>query len=73
MFTKETVIYQNKMYWIFRKVFLKEINSKYHDNINILLPAWNCDIVLRSNTNDEEPYFIFLRGIDDAVYEPVTE
>lgn len=73
MFIKETVTYQGSLYWIYRKLLLKEVNQKYHDTINILLSPWNCDVVLRSNTNEEEPYFIFLRKIDEAKIEPITE
>ncbi len=68
MFNKETVIFNNTLYYIHRRIPIKRINEKYHTNVNILLEPWNCDLVLRSNNNpeDEEPYFLFLRKIEDA-------
>lgn len=62
MFPKELVNYQNKLYWIYRKVkqhFIKE------GHVQDVKELWNCDIVLKHRNSDDE-YLLFLREIPEV-------
>lgn len=59
---KELVSYQNKLYWIYRKVKNHQVKE---GGVNDLKEFWMCDMVVRSkNQNDDN--LLFLREIEDA-------
>lgn len=62
MIKKELVNYQNRLFWIKRRVRENHINSEY---ITPLKEYWMCDIVLRQN-NNSDGYLLFLVEIPDA-------
>lgn len=69
MFNKELINFNNKMYVIHRRILKTSINEKYHNDLNGLVSAWNCDIVIKST---QEPFeFLFLRGIKDVDFEEI--
>jgi hypothetical protein len=63
LLNKELVNYQNKLYWIYRKVKPDQIKSEYVSDVKQL---WYCDIVIRGKYKSEEEYLLFLREISDA-------
>lgn len=62
MFGKEMVTYQNKLYWIYRKVKHSQVNE---GSVSDLRDFWMCDMVVRSKTNQDDT-LLFLREIEDA-------
>lgn len=59
---KELITYQNKLFWIYRRVKSTSIKEGY---INDVRDFWKCDLVLKNrNMNDET--LLFLREIEDA-------
>lgn len=63
MLTKEFINYQNKLYWIYRKVKQSQVKE---GSVSDLKEFWMCDMVVRSrNQNDE--LLLFMREIEDAV------
>jgi hypothetical protein len=59
---KELITYQDRLYWIYRKVKFSSIKEGYVNDVKIF---WNCDLVVRSrNQNDET--LLFLREIEEA-------
>jgi hypothetical protein len=61
MLLKEFINYQNKLYWIYRKI--KESHVK-EENIQHIKEFWNCDIVLKFR-NGEIDSLLFLREIPE--------
>ena len=61
-FGKELVNYQDKLYWIYRKVRASSIKEGF---INDVRDLWMCDIVLR-NRNQNDDILLFLREIEEA-------
>lgn len=61
---KETVTYQNKLYYIYRKVKVTQLKAEY---VSELKEFWLCDIVIRGRHQNEDESFLFLREISDAV------
>jgi len=60
---KELITYQNKLFWVYRKVRLGAIKEGY---INDVKQFWGCDVVVKSrNVNDET--LLFLKEIEDAI------
>ena len=68
MFPKEFVNYQDKLYWIYRKVKQSQIKE---GSVTDLKDFWLCDVVVKSrNQNDE--LLLFLREIEDALITETT-
>jgi hypothetical protein len=62
MLPKEYVTYQDKLYWIYRKVKKTQIKE---GSITDLKDFWMCDVVVKSrNQNDE--LLLFLREIEEV-------
>lgn len=62
MFNKELINYNNKLYWVYRKVKQSHVNEKY---INDIKEMWLCDMVLRTK-NQDEVWLLFVREIEEA-------
>lgn len=63
MIPSEFINYNNKLYWVYRKVKQSHVNEKY---INDIKEMWLCDMVLRTK-NQNEIDLIFVREIEEAV------
>ena len=63
MLQKEIVNYQDKLYWIYRKVKHHQVKE---GSINDLKEFWLCDMVVR-NKNQNDDALLFLREIEEAV------
>jgi len=63
MLNKELVQYQNKLYWVYRRVKQSHIKE---GSINDLKEFWHCDVTVR-NRNQNDEYLLFLREIPEAV------
>jgi hypothetical protein len=63
MLNKELIHYNDKLYWVYRKVKQNHIKENH---INDVKDMWLCDLVLRSKTQDETQ-LIFVREIEEAV------
>jgi hypothetical protein len=61
MLNKELVSYQNKLYYIYKK--LKQDRIK-EGSINDVRDLWMCDVVVRSRVNNDDT-LLFLREIPD--------
>ena len=60
---RETITYQNKLYWIYRRVKTGLVKDQYIQEIK---DFWGCDFVVRhKNNNMEEEFLLFLREITD--------
>jgi hypothetical protein len=65
MLPKEYVNYQNKLYWVYRKVKQHQVKE---GSVSDLRDFWLCDVVVKSrNQNDE--LLLFMREIEDAKVE----
>ena len=62
MFNKELINYNDRLYWVYRKVRQTQIKENH---INDVKEFWLCDLVLKT-TNQDEPWFVFLREIKDV-------
>jgi hypothetical protein len=63
MLPKEFVNYQDKLYSVFKKVKQSSIKEGY---LNDVKDFWNCDIVVKSRTNDQDT-LLFLKEIEEAI------
>lgn len=63
MINKELINYQDKLYWVYRKVKQSQVKQEY---ITDLKDYWLCDLVVRDR-NSEDSKLLFLREISDAV------
>ncbi len=61
---KETIIYQDKLFYIYRRVKVTQLKTEY---VSELKEFWLCDIVIRGRYQNEDESFLFLREISDAV------
>jgi hypothetical protein len=61
MCPKEYVNYQNKLYWIYRRVKQDKIKEGFVQNIK---EYWDCDIVLKHRFNEDD-VLLFLREIPE--------
>jgi hypothetical protein len=64
MLNKELVNYQNKLFYIYKK--LKQDRIK-EGHVNDLRDFWSCDVVVRSRINNDDT-LLFLREIEEATY-----
>ncbi len=62
MFGKETVIYQDKLYWIYRKVRHSQVKEGM---VNDLKEFWHCEMVVRNRFQNDDT-LLFLREIEEA-------
>jgi len=60
---KELVIYQDKLYWVYRKVKQTQVKTEF---VSDLRDYWLCDLVVRDKNTDDSK-LLFLREISDAV------
>lgn len=61
---KETITYQNKLYYIYRKVKVTQLKSEYVSDVK---DFWLCDIVIKGRYQNEDESFLFLREIPEAI------
>lgn len=61
---KETVIYQDKLYYIYRRVRVTQLKTEF---VSELKEYWLCDMVIKGRYQNEDESFLFLREISDAV------
>jgi hypothetical protein len=62
MLAKELVNYQDKLYWVYRKVKHSQVRE---GSVNELKEFWYCDMVVR-NRNQQDDTLLFLREIEEA-------
>jgi hypothetical protein len=62
MVPKEFVNYQDKLYWIYRKVKHHQVKE---GSVNDLKEFWMCDMVVR-NKNQNDDTLLFMREIEEA-------
>jgi hypothetical protein len=62
MLNKELLKYQDKLYYVFKKLRQSQVKEGY---INDVKEWWNCDVVVRSRQQNDDT-LIFLREIEDA-------
>jgi hypothetical protein len=63
MLPREYVNYQDKLYWIYRKVKHHQVKE---GSVNDLKEFWICDMVVR-NKNQTDDTLLFLREIEEAI------
>jgi hypothetical protein len=62
MLPKEYINYQDKLYWIYRKVKHSQVKE---GSVTDLKDFWMCDMVVR-NRNQNDDVLLFLREIEEA-------
>jgi hypothetical protein len=62
MLPKEYINYQDKLYWVYRKVNQSQVKE---DSVSDLKDFWMCDIVIRSR-NQNDSTLLFMREIEEA-------
>ena len=60
LLNRELVQYQNKLYYIYKKMRSDSIKDGY---VNDVKEFWECDVVVKSKNDDT---LLFLRWIEDA-------
>ncbi len=63
MINKELINYQDKLYWVYRRVKQSQVKQ---ERITDLRDFWMCDLFVRDRNSDDSK-LIFLREITDAV------
>ena len=63
MLNRELVKYQDKLFWIYRKVKESHI---VEGKVQEVKEFWMCDIVLKQKTSSNDEVLIFLREIPEA-------
>lgn len=63
MVGQNLINYQDKLYWIYRKVKQHQVKE---GSITELRDFWMCDIVIKSRNNQDET-LLFMRECPDAV------
>ncbi len=63
MLNKELIKYQNKLYYVYKKLRQSQVKEGY---INDVKEWWNCDVVVKSRQQNDDT-LIFLREIEDAI------
>ena len=64
MLNKELVNYQNKLFYIYKKIKQDRIKDGH---VNDVKDFWGCDVVVRSRINNDDT-LLFLREIEEATY-----
>jgi hypothetical protein len=62
MLNKELVTYQNKLFYVYKKIKQDRIKDGY---VNDIKDFWLCDVVVRSRMNNDDT-LLFLREIEEA-------
>ena len=62
MLPREYINYQDKLYWVYRKVNQSQVKE---DSVSDLRDFWMCDIVIRSR-NQNDSTLLFMREIEEA-------
>jgi hypothetical protein len=62
MLNKELVNYQDKLYWVYRRIKHSQVKE---GSVNDLKEFWHCDMVVR-NRNQQDDTLLFLREIEEA-------
>lgn len=62
MLNKELVKYQDRLYWIYRKVKATAIKDGC---VNDVKEFWNCDVAVRNRIQNDDT-ILFLREIPEA-------
>lgn len=62
MLPREYINYQDKLYWVYRKVNQSQVKE---DSVSDLKDFWMCDIVIRSR-NQNDSTLLFMREIEEA-------
>jgi hypothetical protein len=65
MLNKELVTYQNKLFYVYKKIKQDRIRDGY---VNDVKDFWSCDIVVKSRINNDET-LLFLREIEEIQVE----
>jgi hypothetical protein len=60
---KDIVVYQNKLYYVYRKLRTSQIKDGY---VNDIKELWMCDVVVKNKIQQDEN-LLFLREIEDAI------
>lgn len=63
MIPREFVNYQDKLYWVYRKVRQSQIKE---GSVSDLKDFWLCDIVIKSRNNQDET-LLFMRECSDVI------
>ncbi len=63
MIQKEMVVYQNKLYYVYRKLRTHQVKE---GRINDIKEFWRCDVVVKNRIQQDEN-LLFLREIEDAI------
>ncbi len=63
MTPKEMVVYQNKLYYVYRKLRTHQVKE---GRINDVKESWRCDVVVKNKIHQDEN-LLFLREIEDAI------
>lgn len=63
MIPREYVNYDNKLYWVYRKVNQSQVKE---GSVSDLKDFWMCDMVIR-NKNRTTDTLLFMREIEEAV------
>ena len=67
MIPKDLVHYQNKLYYVYKKMKPDSIKEGY---VNDVKDFWRCDVVVRNKFNNDDS-LLFLREISDL--EPIRD
>jgi len=62
MLNKELIHYNDKLYWVYRKVKQSHVKENH---INDVKDMWLCDLVLRSK-NQDETQLLFVMEIEES-------
>lgn len=62
MLPREYVTYQDKLYWVYRKIKQSQVKEGF---VSELKDFWMCDVTVRSK-NQNDDLLLFLREIEDA-------
>lgn len=62
MIPKEMVVYQNKLYYVYKRLRASQVKIDY---INEVKELWRCDVVVKNRQNQDEN-LLFLREIEEA-------
>jgi len=63
MLPREYVNYDNKLYWVYRKVNQSQVKE---GSVSDLKNFWMCDMVIR-NKNQTNETLLFMREIEEAI------
>jgi hypothetical protein len=63
MLPREYVNYEDKLYWVYRKVNQSQVKE---GSVSDLKNFWMCDMVIR-NKNQTNDTLLFMREIEEAI------